>query len=134
MPPFNPDDEVGRNKAIRWRTLLADFLLPVINITNITRQRAILLYKAGQRVREIFRQFVPEPGTYDDEAKARRILTVRFEPQKNRLYEVYKINYGTIGAAELFQHALQQTLHGIKNLKNIAGNMHNSPWQHSGRP
>ena len=112
---------------------IAGRFLAASNITNITRQRAILLYKVGQRVREIFRQF-PHPGTYDDVAKARRILTVRFEPQQNRLYEVYKINYGTIGAAELFQQALQQTLHGIKNLKNIAGNMHNSPWQHSGRP
>ena len=71
--------------------MLADFkmFLTASNITNITRQRAILLYQTGQRVREIFGQF-PDPGTNDDIAKARRILTAHCEPQKNRLYEVYE--------------------------------------------
>ena len=32
----------------------------------------------------------------------------------------YKLNYGMNAAAELFQHTLQQTLQGIKGIKNIA--------------
>ena len=73
MPPFNPDDDVGGNQAIRWRTWLVDFkmFLAASNITNKTRQRALLLYQAGPRVREIFGQF-PDPGTDDDVAKACR--------------------------------------------------------------
>ncbi len=51
MPPFNPDEEVGGNQALRWRTWLADFkmFLAASNITNKTRQRALLLYQAGPR-------------------------------------------------------------------------------------
>ncbi|XP_046858634.1 uncharacterized protein K02A2.6-like [Xenia sp. Carnegie-2017] len=59
------------------------------NITNRTRQRALLHYQAGPRIREIFRQF-PDPGEDDNFAKAEILLTEYFEPQKNRLYEVYK--------------------------------------------
>ena len=49
MTPFNPDDEVGGNQALRWRTWLADFkmFLAASNITSKTRQRALLLYQAG---------------------------------------------------------------------------------------
>ena len=36
------------------------------------------------------------------------------------LYRYKRLNYGTNAAAELFQHTLQQTLHGIKGTKNIA--------------
>lgn len=91
MPHFNPDEEIGGNIANRWRTWLADFktFLTASNITNRTRQRALLLYQAGPRIREIFRQF-PDPGEDDDFAKAEILLTEYFEPQKNRLYEVYK--------------------------------------------
>ena len=101
IPPFNPDDEVGGNQAIRWRTWLADFkmFLAASNITNKTRQRALLLYQAGPRVREIFRQF-PDPGTDDDVAKAEELLTAYFEPQMNRLYEVYKFRQAKQGASE----------------------------------
>ena len=101
MPPFNPDDEVGENQAIPWRTWLADFkmFLAANNITNKTRQRALLLYQAGPRVREIFRQF-PDPGTDDDVAKAEELLTAYFEPQKNRLYEVHKFRQAKQGASE----------------------------------
>ncbi len=59
MPPFNLDEEVGGNQALRCRTWLTDFkmFLAASNITNKTRQRALLLYQAGPRVREIFPQF-----------------------------------------------------------------------------
>ncbi|XP_028412511.1 uncharacterized protein LOC114541021 [Dendronephthya gigantea] len=91
MPPFDPDADAGGNIAAKWRTWLADFktFLTASNITNKTRQRALLLYQAGPRVREIFRHF-PDPGNDDDFDKATELLTEYFEPQKNRLYEVYK--------------------------------------------
>lgn len=101
MPPFDPDLEAGGNQAARWRTWLADFktFLTASNITNKTRQRALLLYQAGPRIREIFRQF-PDPGEDDDVAKAEQLLTDYFEPQKNRLYEVYKFRQATQGESE----------------------------------
>ncbi|XP_028417254.1 uncharacterized protein LOC114541657 [Dendronephthya gigantea] len=91
MPPFDPDADAGGNIAAKWRTWLADFkiFLTASEITNKTRQRALLLYQAGQRIREIFRHF-PDPGNDDDFNKATELLTEYFEPQKNRLYEVYK--------------------------------------------
>ena len=36
------------------------------------------------------------------------------------LFRYKRLNYGTNAAAELFQHTLQQTLQGIKGIKNIA--------------
>ena len=91
MPSFDPDRAVGVNQALRWHTWLPDFktFLTARNITNKTRQRALLFSQAGPRTREIFRQF-PDPGDDDDLAKAEQLLTDYFEPQKNRLYEVYR--------------------------------------------
>ena len=92
MLTFNSDDEVGGNQTSRWRTWLADFKIFIAAcyiITKKRRQRELLLYQAGPRVREIFRQF-PDPGTDDDVAKTEELLMAYFEPQKNRLYEVHK--------------------------------------------
>ena len=36
------------------------------------------------------------------------------------LYRFKRLNYGTNSAAEIFQHTLQQVLHGIKDVRNIA--------------
>lgn len=98
MPPFNPDEECGGNQARRWRTWLADFktFLAASNITKKTRQRALLLYQARPRIREIFRHF-PEPGADDDIARAEELLTTYFEPQKNRVFEVYKFRQAQQG-------------------------------------
>ena len=52
------------------------------------RKSALLLYQAGQRVREMFRQ-IPETGIDSDYKIAKHKLTEYFEPQKNRRYEVY---------------------------------------------
>ena len=54
---FDADGAVGGNQAFRWHALLADFktFLTASNITNKTRQRALLLYQAGPRIRGIFR-------------------------------------------------------------------------------
>ncbi len=95
MPPFNPDEEVEGNQALCWRTWLADFkmfLVAASNIANKTCQRTSLLYQAGPRVREIFRQF-PDPGEDDD---VEELLTAYFEPQ----YEVYKFRQTKQGVSE----------------------------------
>ena len=58
LPEFNPDSEVGASLATRWTNWLDDFEMFILasGITDEKRKRALLLYQAGQRVREIFRQ------------------------------------------------------------------------------
>ena len=58
-------------------------------ITDKAKKRALLLYQTGARVREIFRQ-IPDNGDDKDYDKAVEKLSEYFEPQKHRLYEVYK--------------------------------------------
>ena len=57
MPPFDPDTDLGADLAVRWKIWRDDFdtYLVASNITNDKRKRALLLYQAGSRVREIFR-------------------------------------------------------------------------------
>eukprot|EP00112_Aurelia_sp_Birch-Aquarium-sp1_P015303 Seg338.8 transcript_id=Seg338.8/GoldUCD/mRNA.D3Y31 product="hypothetical protein" protein_id=Seg338.8/GoldUCD/D3Y31 len=57
-------------------------------INNNTRKRALLLYQAGSRVREIFAQ-IEDTGNADAYDTAKEKLTAYFEPQKNRRYDVY---------------------------------------------
>ena len=91
VPEFRPDTEVGASLATRWRNWLADFemFLVASGVTDATRKRALLLYQAGSRVREIFKQF-SDAGTEADYDTAKNKLTRYFEPQKNRRYEVYR--------------------------------------------
>eukprot|EP00794_Sanderia_malayensis_P021135 gene21135-23211_t len=91
MPPFDPDVDVGSSVGPRWRIWLDDFETFVVAnaITDDTRKRALLLFQAGPRVREIFRQ-LPNTGEAKDYKKAVEKLTEHFEPQRNKLYEVYK--------------------------------------------
>ena len=58
-------------------------------IQDTKRQRELLLYQAGSRVREIFRQ-LNDTGKDDDYERAKTKLTEYFDPHKNRRYEVYK--------------------------------------------
>ena len=58
-------------------------------IRGARRKRALLLYQAGSRVREIFGQLT-ETGQDDDYELAKQKHTAYFEPQQNRRYEVYK--------------------------------------------
>ena len=90
MPEFNPDTEVGASLAARWKTWLADFdmFLAPLGITDTTRKRALLLYQAGARVREIFAQ-LDDTGNADVFDTAKQKLTAYFEPQKNRRHDVY---------------------------------------------
>ena len=91
LPEFNPDGEVGASLAARWRLWLRDFdtFLIASGIRDATRKRALLLYQAGSRVREIFHQ-LEDVGTDAEYDKARDKLIAYFEPQKNQRYEVYK--------------------------------------------
>ena len=101
LPEFNPDSEVGASLATRWTNWLDDFEMFILasGITDEKRKRALLLYQAGQRVREIFRQ-LPNTGTAADYKTATDKLTEYFEPQKNRRYEVYRFRQATQEAHE----------------------------------
>ena len=92
MPEFNPRDaELGASVATRWKNWVADFdiFLLASGVTDTKRQRALLLYQAGARVREIFKQ-LPDTGEDKDYDIAKAKLLAHFEPQKNRRYEVYR--------------------------------------------
>ena len=101
MPPFDPDAEIGVNIAPRWHIWLEDFQMYLVatEITDKKKRRALLLYQAGPKVREIFRQ-IPENGNDDDFDKAIELLNAHFEPQKHRLYDVYEFRQAKQGSAE----------------------------------
>ena len=73
--------------------------LVATGITDKKKKRALLLYQAGPKVREIFRQ-IPENGNDDDFDKAIELLNANFEPQKHRLYDVYEFRQAKQGSAE----------------------------------
>ena len=96
MPVFHPEAEVGASLATRWKNWNADFDMFIIasGIIDPKRKRALLLYQAGPRIREIFKQ-IPDTGNDDDYEKAKDKLREHFEPQKNRRYEVYRFRKAT---------------------------------------
>ena len=98
MPLFDAD---GANVAQKWKTWLADFKMYLIasNIMDKKHQCALLLYQAGQRVREIFCQ-LPDTGEDDAINTAVTKLTSYFEPQKNKLFEVYTFRKAVQGPNE----------------------------------
>lgn len=96
VPEFNPDVEVGASLALRWKDWLTDFemFITASGITNHKRQRALLLYQAGPRVREIFKQLADTGGDGDYKLCKQKLLEY-FEPQRNRRYEVYRFRQAT---------------------------------------
>ena len=90
MPEFKPEAHVGASLATRWDKWLSDFEMFIVasGITDPKRKRALLLYQAGTRVREIFRS-LPETGNDEAYDTAKQRLKEYFDPQKNRRYEVY---------------------------------------------
>ena len=96
MPPVDPDTDIGASVAPKWKVWLEDFEMFLVanRITNATQKRALLLYQADHRVREIFRQL---PNTGDAAAYQTAVdkLTEHFEPQRNKLYEIYKFRKTT---------------------------------------
>ena len=57
VPEFNPGSEVSASSAKRWNTWIAKFKMFITarGIQDKKQKRALLLYQAGSRVREIFR-------------------------------------------------------------------------------
>lgn len=96
MPEFSPDAKLGTSLNTRWNNWQSDFemFLTASGITDPKRKRALLLYQAGPRVREIFKQ-IPETGTDTDYDVAKQKLKEFFDPQKNRRYEVYRFRQAT---------------------------------------
>ena len=94
LPPFDPNAELGASVAARWKLWLRDFdtFLVASGIRDAKRQKALLLYQAGPKVREIFNQLsdVDGEGDEDNFATTKAKLIEYFEPQKNRRYEVYR--------------------------------------------
>lgn len=88
---FNPDAEIGLSVAKRWGTWLAAFNMYIVasGITDNTRKRALLLYMAGARVREIFSNLT-ETGEDTDFKTAHDKLTEYFAPQENTRYGIYR--------------------------------------------
>ena len=56
LPEFYPDAEIGASLAKKWETWLKEFEMYVVasGVTDNRQKRALLLYCAGARVREIF--------------------------------------------------------------------------------
>ena len=79
MPEFKPEAHVGASLATRWDKWLSDFEMFIVasGITDPKRKRALLLYQAGTRAREIFRSL---PETSNDEA---------YDTAKQRLKEYF---------------------------------------------
>ncbi|CAH3177422.1 unnamed protein product, partial [Porites lobata] len=74
--------------AQRWRKWIKrlENLLVAAAITDKKRQRALVLYYAGEEVCEIFETLV---DTGDDFTTAKEKLTEYFDPKKNVEYEIY---------------------------------------------
>ena len=74
--------------AQRWRKWIKrlENLFVAAAIADKKRQRALLLYYAGEEVCEIFETLV---DTGDDFATAKEKLTEYFDPKKNVEYEIY---------------------------------------------
>ena len=105
LPPFYPDITNGASVGPRWKTWLADFETFVIvnDITDDKRKRALLLYQASSRVCEIFRQ-LQDTGEDKDYKKAVEKFNEYFEPQKNKLYEVYEFRQAKQQEGETIDH------------------------------
>ena len=76
---IHPDSEVGESLGARWNIWMEDFEMFILasGITDPKRKRALLLYQAGQRVREIFRQ-IPDTGIVVDYETAKTQLKAHF--------------------------------------------------------
>ena len=67
--------------------------------TSAKRQKALLLYQAGPRIREIFAQ-LPDTGGEDAFDFAKQKSTKCFERQKYKRYEFYRFHEMKQGEAE----------------------------------
>ena len=89
LPNFDPFN-IHADGAIaqRWRKWIKrlENLLVAAAITDKKRQRALVLYYAGEEVCEIFETLVDTGGDF---TTAKEKLTEYFDPKKNVEYEIY---------------------------------------------
>lgn len=83
MPEFRPDGKVGATLATRWINWQSDFemFITASGITDAKHKPALLLYQAGPRVREIFKQ-ITNTGNDDDYEVTKAKLKGSSIPQK----------------------------------------------------
>ena len=95
MPAFEPRSD-STNTSARQTQWLDHFntYLVAADIADATQKRALLLYHAGPEVYEIFKT-LPDTGEAKDFQKAVDALTHYFEPDKNRIYQVYLFRQAT---------------------------------------
>ena len=87
-------------------------------------KRALFLYQAGPRIREIFTQ-IPDTGNDDDYEKAKDKLREYFEPQKNRrYYEVYRFRKATQESQETLDHDCEVSQKHV-NLQTLSSKLNN---------
>ena len=93
LAPLMPFDPHSAPSSIgqRWQAWRRRFetYLRALNITNTTRQRALLLYQVGQATQEIFDN-IPENGADDDYARALATLDAYFLPKKSVDFEIFQ--------------------------------------------
>ena len=94
LPAF-PEFDVSETstQAVQWKKWLSRLqnLLATMNITDKTRQRALLLHYAGKATNEIF-DMLPKTTAgegKDPFNKAMQALTNYFTPRQNCEYEIY---------------------------------------------
>ena len=95
---FPPFDVRGDPSSLgqRWAEYVErynNFLL-AMDITDPTRQRALLLHFSGEDVYRIFKT-LPETGEAKDYKKATAAMKAYFQPQKNLEYEKYTFRQAT---------------------------------------
>ena len=96
IPTFEPFDiHVDGAIAQRWRKWINLFIAAAIS--DKKRQRALLLYYAGEEVSEIFDTL---PDTGDDFETAKTKLNAYFDPKKNVEFEIYMFRRAKQGSGE----------------------------------
>ena len=95
MPAFEPRQD-PTNTGARWTQWLERFntCLVAADINDETRKRALLLYTAGPEVAKIFKT-LEDTGEAKEFKKPVDALTKYFEPQKNRIYQIYLFRQAT---------------------------------------
>ena len=90
LRPFDPLTE-PTSMGQRWKVWKRRFetYLAALGIKDVTQQRALLLYQAGEETQEIF-DTLPDTGEANDYKKAIEKLDAYFTPKRNTDFEVFK--------------------------------------------
>jgi len=76
-----------------------EMYLAAHDVKDTTSKRALLLYSAGEEVRDIFETFTDQ-GEEKDYAKAFTALNGYFQPKVNKTYEIYMFRNATQNSGE----------------------------------